>query len=53
MKKQLLVSRLRNIPEICFIKHPSPVLTNKIYTNVDPVPRLSINQLPIKHWLKK
>jgi hypothetical protein len=28
-------------------------LTNKIYTNVDPVLRQSVNQLPVEQWLKK
>ena len=29
-------------------EHSSPNLTNKVYTNVDPVLRQSINQLPIE-----
>jgi len=33
------------------LEHSSPFLTNKIYTNVDPVLRDSINQLPIEQWL--
>jgi integrase len=33
------------------LEHSSPTLTNKIYTNVDPVLRQSINQLPVKQWL--
>jgi integrase len=33
------------------LEHSSPNLTNKIYTNVDPVLRQSINQLPVKQWL--
>lgn len=28
-------------------------LTNKINTNVDPVLRQSVNQLPIEQWLQK
>ena len=35
------------------LEHSSPHLTNKIYTNVDPVLRQSVNQLPIRQWLKK
>jgi integrase len=35
------------------LEHSSPILTNKIYTNVDPVLRQSVNQLPIEHWLQK
>jgi integrase len=35
------------------LEHSSPNLTNKIYTNVDPVLRKSVNQLPIKQWLQK
>jgi len=33
------------------LEHPSPNLTNKIYTNVDPVLRHTIEQLPIGKWL--
>jgi len=33
------------------LEHSSPTLTNKVYTNVDPVLRHSINQLPVKQWL--
>ncbi len=35
------------------LEHSSPNLTNKVYTNVDPVLRQSINQLPIEQWLRK
>jgi integrase len=35
------------------LEHSSPTLTNKIYTNVDPVLRQSVNQLPIEQWLRK
>jgi integrase len=35
------------------LEHLSPTLTNKIYTNVDPVLRQSVNQLPIEQWLQK
>ena len=35
------------------LEHSSSVLTNKIYTNVDPVLRQSVNQLPIEQWLQK
>ena len=35
------------------LEHSSSMLTNKIYTNVDPVLRHSINQLPIEQWLRK
>ena len=35
------------------LEHSSPILTNKIYTNIDPVLRQSVNQLPIEQWLKK
>jgi integrase len=35
------------------LEHSSSALTNKIYTNVDPILRQSINQLPIEQWLKK
>ena len=35
------------------LEHSSPTLTNKIYTNVDPVLRQSINKLPIEQWLEK
>jgi integrase len=33
------------------LEHSSPTLTNKIYTNVDPVLRQSVDRLPIKRWL--
>ena len=33
------------------LEHSSPNLTNKIYTNVDPVLRQSVNQLPVAQWL--
>jgi integrase len=35
------------------LEHSSPTLTQKIYTNVDPVLRQSINQLPVIQWLSK
>ncbi len=35
------------------LEHSSPNLTNKIYTNVDPVLRQSVNQLPVSQWLQK
>ena len=33
------------------LEHSSPYLTNKVYTNVDPVLRQSIDQLPVGQWL--
>jgi integrase len=33
------------------LEHSSPTLTNKIYTNVDPVFRQSVDRLPIERWL--
>ena len=35
------------------LEHSSSTLTNRIYTNVDPVLRQSVNQLPIEQWLRK
>jgi integrase len=35
------------------LEHSSSALTNKIYTNVDPVLRQSVDQLPIEQWLQK
>jgi len=35
------------------LEHSSPNLTNKVYTNIDPVLRQSVNLLPIEQWLKK
>jgi len=35
------------------LEHSSPNLTNRIYTNVDPVLRQSVNQLPVEQWLRK
>jgi integrase len=34
------------------LEHSSATLTNKIYTNVDPVLRHSVNQLPVEQWLR-
>jgi len=33
------------------LEHSSPNLTNKIYTNVDPVLRSAVEQLPVGKWL--
>jgi len=33
------------------LEHSSPNLTNKVYTNVDPVLRQSVTQSPIRKWL--
>jgi len=33
------------------LEHSSPHLTNKVYTNVDPVLRHAVEQLPIGEWL--
>jgi len=33
------------------LEHSSPLLTNKVYTNVDPVLRKAIDHLPISDWL--
>jgi integrase len=35
------------------LEHSSAALTNRIYTNVDPVLRQSVNQLPIEQWLQE
>jgi len=35
------------------LEHSSPNLTNKVYTNVDPVLRQSVNRLPVEQWLQK
>ena len=35
------------------LEHSSPNLTNKVYTNVDPVLRQSVDQLPVEQWLRK
>jgi len=35
------------------LEHSSPNLTNKVYTNVDPVLRQSVNRLPVSQWLQK
>ncbi|MHC4882115.1 MAG: tyrosine-type recombinase/integrase [Planctomycetota bacterium] len=34
------------------LEHSSPTLTNKVYTNVDPVLRSAVEQLPIGSWLE-
>jgi integrase len=33
------------------LEHSSPHLTNKVYTNVDPVLRDAVEQLPVGEWL--
>ena len=33
------------------LEHASPNLTNKVYTNVDPVLRHAVEQLPVGNWL--
>jgi integrase len=33
------------------LEHSSPNLTNKVYTNVDPVLRHAVDQLPVGEWL--
>jgi len=33
------------------LEHSSPNLTNKVYTNVDPVLRSAVEQLPVGEWL--
>jgi integrase len=33
------------------LEHSSSRLTNKVYTNVDPVLRQAIDRLPISDWL--
>ncbi|MBC8470529.1 MAG: tyrosine-type recombinase/integrase [Planctomycetes bacterium] len=33
------------------LEHSSPDLTNKVYTNVDPVLRHAVDQIPVGDWL--
>ena len=33
------------------LEHSSPDLTNKVYTNVDPVLRQAVDQIPAGDWL--
>ena len=33
------------------LEHSSPNLTNKVYTNVDPVLRHAVDQIPVSEWL--
>ena len=33
------------------LEHSSPDLTNKVYTNVDPVLRHAVDQIPADDWL--
>jgi len=37
---------------LALLEHSSPNLTNKVYTNIDPLLRKSINQLPLAQWLQ-
>jgi len=32
-------------------EHSSPDLTNKVYTNVDPILSHAVNQIPVGDWL--
>jgi hypothetical protein len=34
------------------LEHSSPDLTNKVYTNVDPVLRHAIDAMPVEDWLR-
>jgi integrase len=34
------------------LEHSSPNLTNKVYTNVDPVLRHAVDQLAVSDWLR-
>lgn len=33
------------------LEHSSPNLTHKVYTNVDPILRSAVEQLPVSEWL--
>jgi integrase len=33
------------------LEHSSPQLTNDVYTNVDPVLRQAVSQLPVSEWI--
>jgi integrase len=33
------------------LEHSSSDLTNKVYTNVDPVLRHAVEQIPVSEWL--
>ena len=33
------------------LQHSSPTPTNQVYTNVDPVLRYTVDQLPVESWL--
>ena len=33
------------------LEHSSPDVTNKVYTNVDPVLRHAVDQIPVRDWL--
>jgi integrase len=33
------------------LEHSSPDLTNKVYTNVDPVLRHAVDQIPASDWM--
>ena len=34
------------------LEHSSPDLTNRVYTNVDPVLRQAIDTMPVGDWLR-
>jgi hypothetical protein len=33
------------------LEHSTPQLTNDVYTNVDPVLRQAVSQLPVAEWV--
>ena len=33
------------------LEHSSSILTNKVYTNIDPVLRQAVEKLPVGNWL--
>jgi hypothetical protein len=42
--------KAKALPTRKLAEHSSPNLTNKVYTNVDPVLRHAVEQIPVGKW---
>jgi len=50
-RKPRFFTSLRSVQNDKLLEHSSPDLTNKVYTNVDPVLRHAVDQIPVGDWL--
>ena len=51
-KKHVLLHTRSTAVTQKFMEHSSPDLTNKVYTNVDPVLRHAVDTMPVGDWLQ-